>query len=91
MRSYVALMWVAVLAVQRAKGHVPQEAVGLAVGTAASAVVFAGLTAVIALAGLSVVGIPMLTKMGLAAAGAVTIAVLVALTRTSAPAEPASS
>ncbi|MFD8820601.1 MMPL family transporter, partial [Streptomyces sp. NPDC059627] len=38
------------------------------------------LTVVIALAGLSVVGIPMLTKMGLAAAGAVVVAVLIALT-----------
>jgi putative drug exporter of the RND superfamily len=65
---------------ERARGRAPQEAVGLAVGTAGSAVVFAGLTVVIALAGLSVVGIPMLTKMGLAAAGAVTIAVLIALT-----------
>ncbi|MER7789748.1 MMPL family transporter [Streptomyces sp. NPDC097640] len=65
---------------ERGKGHTPQEAAGLAVGTAGSAVVFAGLTVVIALAGLSVVGIPMLTKMGLGAAGAVVIAVLVALT-----------
>ncbi|MGV9848024.1 MMPL family transporter [Streptomyces sp. NPDC003442] len=65
---------------ERAKGRVPREAVGLAVGTAGSAVVFAGLTVVIALAGLAVVGIPMLTKMGLAAAGAVVVAVLVALT-----------
>ncbi|MFC4856051.1 MMPL family transporter [Actinophytocola glycyrrhizae] len=55
-------------------------AVGRAVGTAGSAVVFAGMTVVIALAGLSVVGIPMLAKMGLAAAGAVVVAVLVALT-----------
>ncbi|MCQ0014561.1 MMPL family transporter [Actinomadura madurae] len=65
---------------ERARGRAPREAVGLAVGTAGSAVVFAGLTVVIALAGLSVVGIPMLTKMGLAAAGAVTIAILIALT-----------
>jgi len=65
---------------ERAKGRAPQEAAGLAVGTAGSAVVFAGLTVVIALVGLSVVGIPMLTKMGLAAAGAVVVAVLVALT-----------
>jgi len=65
---------------ERARGHAPQEAVGLAVGTAGSAVVFAGLTVVIALAGLSVVGIPGLTRMGLAASGAVTVAVLVALT-----------
>ncbi|MGR6971689.1 MMPL family transporter [Streptomyces cynarae] len=65
---------------ERAKGRAPQEAAGLAVGTAGSAVVFAGLTVVIALAGLAVVGIPMLTKMGLAAAGAVIVAVFVALT-----------
>ncbi|MFD7471434.1 MMPL family transporter [Streptomyces sp. NPDC059837] len=65
---------------ERAKGHTPREAAGLATGTAGSAVVFAGLTVVIALAGLSVVGIPMLTKMGLAAAGAVTVSVLIALT-----------
>ncbi|MBA4866147.1 MMPL family transporter [Streptomyces sp. PSKA54] len=65
---------------ERAKGHAPREAAGLAAGTAGSAVVFAGLTVVIALAGLSVVGIPMLTKMGLAAAGAVVVAVLISLT-----------
>ncbi|MDQ1037625.1 RND superfamily putative drug exporter [Streptomyces sp. V3I8] len=65
---------------ERAKGRTPEEATGLAVGTAGSAVVFAGLTVVIALAGLAVVGIPMLTKMGLAAAGAVVVGVLIALT-----------
>jgi RND superfamily putative drug exporter len=63
-----------------ATGLAPQEAAGRAVGTAGSAVVFAGLTVVIALAGLSVVGIPFLTTMGLAAAGTVTVAVLVAIT-----------
>src|SRR5690606_34677671 len=49
-------------------------------GTAGSAVVFAGLTVIIALAALSVVGIPFLTAMGLAAAATGAIAVLVALT-----------
>ncbi|EHR62086.1 MMPL family transporter [Saccharomonospora cyanea] len=63
-----------------AEGHAPLDAVGRATGTAGSAVVFAGLTVVIALAGLAVVNIPILTKMGLAAAGAVVLAVLVALT-----------
>ncbi|MFC4003619.1 MMPL family transporter [Prauserella oleivorans] len=57
-----------------------QVALGRAVGTAGSAVVFAGLTVVIALAALSVVGIPFLTTMGLAAAATVVIAVFVALT-----------
>ncbi|MFJ6088385.1 MMPL family transporter [Streptomyces sp. NPDC092369] len=65
---------------ERAKGHQPQEAAALAAGTAGSAVVFAGLTVVIALLGLSVVGVPMLTKMGIGSAGAVLVGVLVALT-----------
>ncbi|MEU9730566.1 MMPL family transporter [Streptomyces sp. NPDC048002] len=63
-----------------AEGRDREEAVGRAVGTAGSAVVFAGLTVVIALVGLSVVNIPMLTKMGIAAAATVVIAVLIALT-----------
>ncbi|RMB83449.1 MMPL family transporter [Streptomyces shenzhenensis] len=62
------------------EGHRPEEAVGRALGTAGSAVVFAGLTVIIALVGLSVIGIAMLTTMGLAAAFAITVAVLVALT-----------
>ncbi|MEU9894045.1 MMPL family transporter [Streptomyces phaeochromogenes] len=63
-----------------AEGRDREEAAGRATGTAGSAVVFAGLTVVIALAGLAVVNVPMLTKMGLAAAGTVVIAVLIALT-----------
>ncbi|MFF3718215.1 MMPL family transporter [Streptomyces prasinus] len=63
-----------------AEGREREDAAGRAVGTAGSAVVFAGLTVVIALVGLSVVNIPMLTKMGIAAAGTVVIAVLIALT-----------
>ncbi|MEH0819459.1 MULTISPECIES: MMPL family transporter [unclassified Micromonospora] len=62
------------------EGLEPDEAVGRAVGTAGSAVLFAGATVVIALAGLAVVDIPFLTVMGLAAAGTVTVAVLVAIT-----------
>ncbi|MET9656710.1 MMPL family transporter [Streptomyces sp. NPDC006510] len=63
-----------------AEGREHEEAAGRAVGTAGSAVVFAGLTVVIALVGLAVVNIPMLSKMGFAAAGTVAIAVLIALT-----------
>ncbi|MFB8134200.1 MMPL family transporter [Streptomyces mirabilis] len=63
-----------------AHGMEPEDSAALAVGTAGSAVVFAGLTVVIAMTGLTVVGIPYLTAMGLAAAGAVLIAVLVATT-----------
>ncbi|WJV49723.1 MMPL family transporter [Streptomyces flavofungini] len=65
---------------ERARGGDPEEAAGRAVGTAGSAVVFAGATVFIALVGLGVVGIPELTKMGLGGAGAVALAVLVALT-----------
>ncbi len=56
------------------------EAAARAVGTAGSAVFFAGITVLIALSGLSVVGIAFLTTMALIAAGTVAIAVLVALT-----------
>ena len=57
-----------------------EHAMGLALGRAGSAVVFAGLTVIIALVALAVVNIPFLTAMGLAAAGTVLVAVLVALT-----------
>lgn len=56
------------------------ESIGRAIGTAGSAVVFAGLTVVIALSALTLVGIPFLSIMGLAAAATVAIAMLVALT-----------
>ena len=61
-------------------GMEPREAAAQATGTAGSAVVFAGTTVVIALVGLMVVNIPFLTVMGLAAAGAVIVAVLIATT-----------
>jgi len=63
-----------------AEGLEHAEAAARATATAGSAVVFAGLTVVIALAGLAVVNIPFLTVMGLAAAGTVVIAVLIAIT-----------
>jgi putative drug exporter of the RND superfamily len=56
------------------------ESIATATATAGGAVVFAGLTVVIALCALSVVGIPFLTVMGLAAAGTVAITVVLALT-----------
>ncbi|MER6827389.1 MMPL family transporter [Streptosporangium sp. NPDC000563] len=56
------------------------ESIARAVATAGSAVVFAGLTVVIALVGLVIVDIPFLTAMGFAAAAAVGIAVVAALT-----------
>ena len=63
-----------------AAGHSPEEAVGRAAGTAGSSVVFAGLSVMIALCGMAVVGIPFLTVMGLTAAATVGLALLVALT-----------
>lgn len=63
-------------------GTPPDESAARATGTAGSAVVFAGVTVLIALIGLSLAGIPFLTTMGVAAAVAVAIAVLVALTLT---------
>ncbi|MGW5788464.1 MMPL family transporter [Streptomyces sp. NPDC003757] len=65
---------------EMAEGRDRGDAAGRAVGTAGSAVVFAGLTVIVALAGLAVVNVPILTKMGLTAAGTVAIAVLVAVT-----------
>ncbi len=56
------------------------ESIVRATATAGSAVVFAGLTVIIALVGLTVAGIPFLTTMGLAAALAVVVAVLIATT-----------
>ena len=63
-----------------AEGHDPLEATGRAVATAGSAVVFAGMTVMIALLGLSLAGIPFLTIMGVGASGAVAVAVLISLT-----------
>ena len=56
---------------QLAPGMDPEESAALAVATAGSAVVFAGVTVIIALVGLLVVGIPFLAVMGVAAAVAV--------------------
>lgn len=63
-----------------AAGLEPREAMSRALGTAGGAVVFAGLTVVVSLLGLSVVGIPVLTVMALGGSLAVATAVLVALT-----------
>jgi putative drug exporter of the RND superfamily len=63
-----------------AEGHDVEEAAARANATAGGAVVFAGLTVVIAMSGLAAVGIPILTQMGLGAAGAVLVAVMIAVT-----------
>ncbi len=61
-------------------GMEPEESTGRAVGTAGSAVIFAGLTVFIALLGLGVAGIPFLTTMGIFAALTVAFAVIIAIT-----------
>jgi RND superfamily putative drug exporter len=63
-----------------AEGHSVEEAAARANATAGGAVVFAGVTVVIALAALAVIGIPFLTVMGLGAAFTVFLAVLIAIT-----------
>ncbi len=62
------------------EGLTAHEAAGRAVGTAGSAVFFAGTTVVIALLALLVIGISLLSSMAIIAAATVAISVLVALT-----------
>ena len=63
-----------------ATGMDPKQSVAVSTATAGSAVLFAGLTVIIALMGLFVVGIPFLGMMGLGAAIAVFVAICVAVT-----------
>lgn len=65
---------------QLANGMAAEESAATAVGTAGNAVVFAGVTVMIALLGLLVVGIPFLSVMGVAAAVAVFLAMATAVT-----------
>lgn len=58
------------------------ESIARATATSGSAVVFAGLTVIIALLGLAVAGIPFLTALGVAAAAGVAVAVLIGITLT---------
>ncbi|GIF23867.1 RND superfamily putative drug exporter [Actinoplanes tereljensis] len=62
------------------EGRSINDAVARSIGTAGSAVVFAGATVIIALVGLSVVRIPFITEMGIAAAVTVATTMLMALT-----------
>lgn len=65
---------------QLAQGLELHESIGLANGTAGSAVVFAGMTVIVALLALTVTGIPFLGTMGIVAAFCVLVAVLAAVT-----------
>ncbi|QHW34885.1 MMPL family transporter [Paenibacillus rhizovicinus] len=64
---------------QLAKGFSVQESVAIANGTAGSAVLFAGVTVVIGLLGLSVARIPFLTMMGISSAFCVITTVLLTI------------
>ncbi len=65
---------------QLAAGMTVQASIARACATAGTAVAFAGLTVLIALSGLSVARVPLLTSMGLASAAAVAVALVLALT-----------
>ena len=62
------------------EGDDHETAIASSIGTAGNAVIFAALTVVIALSALSVIQIPLLTTMGLAAAGTVAVAAVAAVT-----------
>lgn len=61
-------------------GKSVEDSVARATGTAGTAVVFAGLTVIVALVALLVANLSFITEMGFAAAAAVAVAVLLALT-----------
>ena len=65
---------------QLSQGDDVHESIGKALATSGSAVIFAGMTVIIALVGLFITGIPFLTVMGVAAAATVALSVVVALT-----------
>jgi RND superfamily putative drug exporter len=82
---YATTALVTIFIVNRHRRQVPYglsvpASIRRAMGTAGSAVFFAGSTVVVALAALSIVHIDFLTQMGLAGAGGVLVAVIVALT-----------
>ncbi|AIQ46515.1 hypothetical protein R70723_12030 [Paenibacillus sp. FSL R7-0273] len=64
---------------QLKKGFSVQESIAIANGTAGNAVIFAGLTVIIALLGLMVVDIPFMTTMGIATAVVVLMSIIVAV------------
>ncbi|MGO1201338.1 MAG: MMPL family transporter, partial [Dermabacteraceae bacterium] len=65
---------------QLSQGDDVRESIGKALATSGSAVIFAGMTVIVALVGLFITGIPFLTVMGVAAAATVAVSVVVALT-----------
>ena len=74
----------ALFIVTRHRQHLEQglevsDSIGLAIDTAGRSVIFAGLTVVISMLGLTLVGIPLIASMGVAVALTVAVAVVVAV------------
>ncbi|GGC97297.1 hypothetical protein GCM10011512_25390 [Tersicoccus solisilvae] len=67
---------------QLKRGMSVHESIGLANGTSGNAVVFAGSTVIVALLALNITGIPFLGLMGTVGAGAVLVAIVIAITLT---------
>ncbi|MDO5628818.1 MAG: MMPL family transporter [Mobilicoccus sp.] len=65
---------------QMAEGVDAEESTAVAIATAGGAIVFAGLTTLVALLGLVLAGLPFLSVMGVSAAGGVAVAVVGAVT-----------
>lgn len=75
-----ALLIISRVRQEAGKGINVKEAIAMATATAGSAVIFAGITVMIALLGLAILNIPFLTMMGAAAALTVFFTVCVAIT-----------
>ena len=63
-----------------AHGHDPTESIAMAIHSAGRSVIFAGVTVMISMLGLTLVGIPLIASMGVSVAITVAVAVLVAIT-----------
>jgi RND superfamily putative drug exporter len=63
-----------------AHGHDPAESIAMAIHSAGRSVIFAGVTVMISMLGLTLVGIPLIASMGVSVAITVAAAVLVAIT-----------
>ncbi len=61
-------------------GHRPDQAVGIAIDTAGRAVVFAGLTVVVSLLGMLLIGLPFISGLGIGAATTVAITMVASIT-----------
>jgi len=61
-------------------GHQPMDAVGIAIDTAGRAVVFAGLTVVVSLLGMLLIGLPFISGLGVGAATTVAITMVASIT-----------